>query len=257
MLRVRHAVDRRFHPAGAARLERLARVVQPHVAALHEEVRDVQIVVVDEGDASAEQRIERALVDALQMVLADIVGRMRLAGEDDLDRPAGRVEDPRQPLRIVKHEFRPLVAGEAPREADRQRVGFEQRAGGDDARNADVLFHPALPRAIAHEGEEVAAQRLPHRPQLLVRNRQHRRPTSPDRRDARASRYRGSVQNSCDSSPAIQVGTWTPLVTDVTGRSASGRSGHIGAEHVARHLAVQPADRVGRRRPSAARARSC
>ena len=32
---------------------------------------------------------------------------------------------------------------------------------------------PALPRALADEREEVAAQRLPHRPQLLVGNREH------------------------------------------------------------------------------------
>ena len=75
MLRCGTPLMRGLHAAGAARLERLARVVQPHVAALHEEVRDVQIVVVDERDAPAEQRIERALVDALQMMLADVVGR--------------------------------------------------------------------------------------------------------------------------------------------------------------------------------------
>ena len=53
-------------------------------------MRDVQVVVVDEGDAAAEQRIERAPVDVLQMVLAEIVGRMRLAGEDDLHRASRR-----------------------------------------------------------------------------------------------------------------------------------------------------------------------
>ena len=72
---MRHAVDRRLHAARAARLERLARVVQPDVAALHQEVRDVQVVVVDERDPAAEHRIERAPVDALQVVLADVVGR--------------------------------------------------------------------------------------------------------------------------------------------------------------------------------------
>ena len=62
----------------------------------------MQIVVVDEGDAAAEQRIERALVDALQVVLADVVGRMRLAGEDDLHGPSGGVEDAREPLGVVE-----------------------------------------------------------------------------------------------------------------------------------------------------------
>ena len=86
MRHVRRAVDGRLHAARAAGFERLARVVQPHVAALHQEVGDVQVVVVDEGDAPAEHRVERAPVDPLQVMLADVVGRVRLAGEDDLHR---------------------------------------------------------------------------------------------------------------------------------------------------------------------------
>ena len=77
-----------FMPLVPLASERFARVVQPDVAALHQEVRDVQIVVVDERDAAAEHRIERAPVDLLQMMFADVVGRMRLAGEDDLHRAA-------------------------------------------------------------------------------------------------------------------------------------------------------------------------
>ena len=46
----------------------------------------MQVVVVHEGDTPAELRIERALVDVLQVMLADVVGRMRLAGEEDLHR---------------------------------------------------------------------------------------------------------------------------------------------------------------------------
>ena len=73
------------------------------------------------------------LEDALQMVLGRLVGRMRLAGEDDLHRPVGVVEDAGEPLGIVEDQLGPLVGGEAPREADGQRVGIEHRAGGDDA----------------------------------------------------------------------------------------------------------------------------
>ena len=94
----------------------------------------MQIVVVDERDAAAEHRIDRAAVDLLQVVLADLVGRMRLAGEDDLHRPPRGVQDAEQPIRVVEDQLRPLVAGEAAGEADRQRVRIEQRAGGDHAR---------------------------------------------------------------------------------------------------------------------------
>ena len=94
----------------------------------------MQVVVVDERDAAAERRIDGAAVDLLQVVLAGLVGGMRLAGEHDLHRAAGGVQDAQQPIGVVEDQLGPLVAGEAAREADRQRVGIEQRAGGDDAR---------------------------------------------------------------------------------------------------------------------------
>ena len=55
-----------------------------------EEVRDVQVVVVDEGDAAAVTRVDGVAVDLLQMVLAGVVGRVRLAGEHDLHGRRGR-----------------------------------------------------------------------------------------------------------------------------------------------------------------------
>ena len=135
-------------------------------------MRDVQVVVVDERHAPAKQRIERAPVDPLQMMLAHIVGRMRLAGKDNLHRPADAVENARQTIRVVKDQLGPLVAGEAPREPNRQRVGIEQRARGDDAGNRDVLFGPPLPRALAYEREQISPQRLAHGPQFAIGNRE-------------------------------------------------------------------------------------
>ena len=44
----------------------------------------MHVVVVDECDAPAVNRIDRVAVDVLQLVLAGIVGRVRLAGEHDL-----------------------------------------------------------------------------------------------------------------------------------------------------------------------------
>ena len=60
----------------------------------------MQIVVFDERDATTEARVERAPIDALQRVLATLVGRVRLAGEDDLDRPLRIVEQAGQTIRI-------------------------------------------------------------------------------------------------------------------------------------------------------------
>ena len=124
----------------------------------------MQVVVVDEGDAPAELRIKRLTIHALEMMLADLVGGMRFAGEDDLHGPSGRIENPREALGVLEDQVRPFVPGEPAREPDRQGVGLEQRAGGDDARRADALFGPALARAVAHEGEQIPPKPLPHGP---------------------------------------------------------------------------------------------
>src|SRR5688572_8011249 len=170
---VRRAVDRGLHAARATRFERLARVVQPHVAALHEVMGDVEVVVVDEANPPAELWIDGSPVDPLQMMLADVVCRVRLAGEDDLHRASGRCQNPRQSIRVEEDELGPLVSGEATCEPDRQRVVIEHRRGGDDASCADVFVRPAVADALAHEVEEERPQRLPRGPDLLVRNVHH------------------------------------------------------------------------------------
>ena len=157
-----------------------------------------------------------------------------------------RVEDAREPLRIVEDQLGPLVAGEAAREADRQRVRVEQRAGGDDARRADVLVGPALARALADEREQIAAQRLAHRPQLLVGDREH---AVPQRRIVVPLEPVGAEIAGEQRRPAraaIQVGTCTPLVTDVDRPLGLGHVRPDRRPHRARHLAVQLADGVDR-----------
>src|SRR5262245_38569942 len=73
---VRDAIHRRLHPAGAAGLERLARIVQPHVTTLRQKMCDMEVVVVDKRHTAAEQRIERAPIHMLQMMLANFVSGM-------------------------------------------------------------------------------------------------------------------------------------------------------------------------------------
>ena len=134
---------------------------------------DVQVVVVYEGHSPAECGIECPLVHTLQMMLARVVGRVSLAGEDQLDRSLGRVENATQPLRVGEDELRAFIVGEPSREADGQCVRVEQRAGGQDPAGADPLAGPPLARALADEVEEIAPQLLPHPPELRVRNLEH------------------------------------------------------------------------------------
>ena len=104
-------------------------IVQPDVAALDQKVGDVQVVVLDEGDAPGKDRVERATENALQVVLAGVVGRMGLAGKDDLHRPARRVQDASQPIGIAEDERGTFVAGEPAGESQRERVVVQHRAG--------------------------------------------------------------------------------------------------------------------------------
>ena len=155
---VRHAVDGGFHAAGAARLERLARRVEPHVAALREEMRHVKVVVIDERDASAIHRIDGMAIDLLEMVLPPIVRRVRFAGKHNLDVPPRRGENANQTIGILENQLRALVRGEAPREPDRERARIQQRTGRHDLSGADVLLRPAVARALANEGEQKPLQ---------------------------------------------------------------------------------------------------
>ena len=63
---------------------RAARVVEPDVDALHQVAGDVDVVVFDEDDAAGEARIVAQVGDLLDQLLAGLVGRMGLAGEDEL-----------------------------------------------------------------------------------------------------------------------------------------------------------------------------
>ena len=158
---------------------------------------------------------------------------MRLAREDDLHGPPGGVQDRLQPLRIVKDQLGALVAGEATRESDRERIGIEQRAGHDDARSGDMLIAPALASALADEGEQVLAKCTARDPERLVGDIEDSRPRPSDRRDGRASPAGRYSSNRRVSSCEIHVGMWMPLVIARTGRWSSAVPGQIGP-HISR-----------------------
>ena len=56
------------------------------------------------------------------------VARMRLAGEDELNRYLGVVDERDEAFQIAQHEVGALVGGEAAREADRERVEAQRVA---------------------------------------------------------------------------------------------------------------------------------
>jgi hypothetical protein len=73
----------------------------------------------------------------------------------------------------VEDERGPLVAGEAPGEANGQRVRVEQRPGCQRAPRAHTVFRPEPTRPFPDEREQVKAQRAAHAPDLLVWDLEH------------------------------------------------------------------------------------
>ena len=58
-------------------------------------------------------------------LLPTMIGGMRLAGDDELDRLLHVRQDPEQPARIVEQEIGTLVGGEPSRESEREYRGVQ------------------------------------------------------------------------------------------------------------------------------------
>ena len=83
---VQPTVERALHPRRAAGLQRAQRVVQPDVAAPIQQPGHRHVVVGQEGDAVAHLGPVGELHHLLDQRLAAVVGGVRLAGNDQLDR---------------------------------------------------------------------------------------------------------------------------------------------------------------------------
>ena len=81
---IQYAIERGLLAAGATGLERAARRVQPHVAAVVHRAGDADVVVGDEDEAVAHIGVSGELGDLLDQALAGMVGRVSLSGEDEL-----------------------------------------------------------------------------------------------------------------------------------------------------------------------------
>src|SRR5215813_5143148 len=240
---VGHAIHRGFHAARAAGLVRLAWRVEPEVAALYEEMRDVHIVVVDKGHATGEQRIKGASIDPLEVVLADVVGRMCFAGKHDLHGSADAVQNPGEPLGVGEDQIGSLVSGKAAGESDGERGRVEQRPGRDHTWDAHTLLGPALTRAFTHKAEQVRSQGLSDGPEILVGNGEDGVP------QCRLVLARGPADAEMLVEKIDELGRHpggkVHAVRDVRNRQLGQRDPWPDARpHLARDLAVQLADRV-------------
>ena len=122
---VEAAIDENLHAAGAAGLPRPPRRVDPDIHTLHQLLGKRDVVIFEKDDMAAEFGALREFDPFADEFLALLVRRMRLAGKDELDGSRRIIQQTRQPRRIGEQQIRPLVTGEAPRKAKRQRVRVE------------------------------------------------------------------------------------------------------------------------------------
>ena len=219
---VEPAVRRRLHAARPARLERRAGDVDPDVAAADDRPRDREVVVLEEGHPGRDPDRLREREDVHEHLLRVVVERMRLAGDDHLERRAVG-EDPADALGVVGEQEEALVRRDAPCEAERQRVLGERL--GDRPHRLGVL---AAEQAVVHRlrldvVDEEPARLVPRGPELGVGN------------PVDGAHVAGSAARSSHPSPRWssrrrriggerKLGRWTPFVTWVIGTSSAGGS---------------------------------
>src|SRR3972149_11798081 len=104
-------------------LVRTARRIQPDVDPLGKVPRDVDVVILEEGDSVPDAWIPRKMDDRLDDFLAGMVLGVGLPGEEDLDGAIRVREEPDEPLRLTEQEPGALVRREPTRDARGERLG--------------------------------------------------------------------------------------------------------------------------------------
>src|SRR5207253_333656 len=109
-------------PAGPGGFQRPARIVQPDIAARNHLAGDMNIVILNK-DQVAFQFAEPAQVNnMLNVALAFVIARVRLARENKLDWPLPVVRQLDDILELLKNERGAFVGREAAGEPDGQGV---------------------------------------------------------------------------------------------------------------------------------------
>ena len=141
-------------------------------------MRHVHLVVLDEGDAALEAELSGERVHALEHLLPRLVRRVRLAGEDELDRTPRIDQQALQPVEVSEDQGRALVGREPPGEPDCQGPFIEQGAGADQVQRLLPLLRPAPPGVFADRPQQRHLHLHVRRPQGGVIHGQHAVPES-------------------------------------------------------------------------------
>jgi len=144
------------------------RGVQPDVDPLDEVARDAHVVVLQEDETPAHSLLAAEVDELLDELLPLVVARVRLPGEDELDRAFLVQEQPLQPLGVAQQECRALVGGEAPREPDRERLGAQRLERGFDLLGVGPPAAELIGQARARERDQAFPPALVDPPELDV-----------------------------------------------------------------------------------------
>ena len=151
-------------------LQRPGRVVQPHVHALHEALGEGNVVAGHEDDAAQEPVLLGDLHDLLDEVLAHAVGRVGLAGEDELHRTLGVVDDGVEPIEVAEKQRGTFISGEAAGETDGQHILAQALLDGDHLARRVMGAHDRVGQALADGADQFLLEDLAHTPDLGVRH---------------------------------------------------------------------------------------
>ncbi len=124
-IQLRHinaAIDQHFHAAGSARLPWSARCIKPDVHPLHHVLGQMHIVVAEEDRARTCFGAADKLHPVPDHILAGLIRRMRLAGNDELHGTLWIIQQAQQALRIMQQQIGALIGGKAPRKAHGQNM---------------------------------------------------------------------------------------------------------------------------------------
>ena len=176
--------------------------------------------------------------DLLDDLLAGPVGRVGLAGEDDLDRPLLVPQDPGAAGRgRVNSRPGPLVGREAPGEADREDVRIERRLERVEDRRRLAVAGELVAQPAPGEDRQLQLLALVGLPQLvgrdLGRGAPRTAPTSPSASRSSRSASEARAERLAHRVARSSVGTWMPFVTPrirCGAIAAPGRVGGLGVE---------------------------
>ena len=103
-------------------------------------------------------RVVGELHELLDQLLAGLVGRVRLAGDDELDRPRRVQQQLLQPRGVAQHQGQPLVGRHPSGEADGEHVGVEDLVGPAQLGRRGPALQPGLAGAAPGLLHELQAQ---------------------------------------------------------------------------------------------------